>query len=80
VLDLEPHGSFDDTKVYEVPEGYVFAIGDNRDKSLDSRFDKIGFIPLGNLIGRAGIVFFSINDSANWLASIRFSRMLSRIV
>ena len=55
VLDLMAHGSLDNTSVYEVPAGHVFAMGDNRDNSLDSRVDNVGFIPIENLIGRAEI-------------------------
>ena len=64
VLDLMARGSLDNTDVYEVPQGHVFAMGDNRDNSLDSRVEGVGFIPIENLIGRAEIIFFSTNGSA----------------
>jgi signal peptidase I len=86
VLDSSTHGALDNTRVYEVPEGHVFAMGDNRDNSLDSRVDHVGFIPIENLIGRAEIIFFSTNGRArfwevwNWPATIRFSRLLHLIV
>ncbi len=85
VLDITTHGSLDNTRVYEVPAGHVFAMGDNRDNSLDSRVDNVGFIPIENLIGRAEIIFFSTNGSArlweiwDWPATIRFRRLFHLI-
>jgi signal peptidase I len=85
VLDIVAHGALDDTDVYEVPEGYVFAMGDNRDNSLDSRVPNVGYIPINNLIGRAEIIFFSTNGDARlwevwkWPTAIRFRRLFNLI-
>jgi signal peptidase I len=84
ILELTPTGPLDNTRVYEVPPGHVFAMGDNRDNSLDSRVDQVGFIPLENLIGRAEIIFFSIDDAGlfepwNWPFEIRYDRLLDLI-
>jgi signal peptidase I len=38
---------------YVVPEGHYFMMGDNRDDSEDGRYDAVGFVPEGNLVGRA---------------------------
>ncbi len=44
-----------------VPEGDLFVLGDNRDRSLDSRF--FGFVPQSNVIGRPWMVYWS---SGHW--------------
>jgi hypothetical protein len=46
-------------------------MGDNRDNSMDSRFPAIegggiGLVPQDNLVGRATIVMWSTDGSANW--------------
>ena len=75
------HGPSDNTKVYTVPEGHYFAMGDNRDNSLDSRF--IGFVPAENLVGRADFLFFSVDGAVwkfwKWARSVRFDRMFEGI-
>ena len=40
-----------------VPAGTVFAMGDNRDSSLDSRY--WGFVPRANIIGKPLIIYWS---------------------
>lgn len=62
----------DNTGVYIVPEGSFFAMGDNRDNSMDSRFPAIegggiGIVPQDNLVGRATVMMFSTDGSASWL-------------
>jgi signal peptidase I len=82
VLDLVEDGFGDNTEVYKVPEGHFFMMGDNRDNSTDSRFlSEVGFVPFENLVGKAQIIFFSINDESSfwqvwdWPESVRWSRI-----
>ncbi|HRI77645.1 MAG TPA: signal peptidase I [Alphaproteobacteria bacterium] len=60
IYEVSDTDQYDDTPVYTVPEGYYFAMGDNRDMSMDSRDQmQVGFVPEDNLVGRAGFLFFS---------------------
>ena len=64
---------------YEVERDYIFAMGDNRDDSLDSRF--WGFVPLEDVIGTPMIVYWSWNPNEpiyhlfKKLGSIDFGRI-----
>ena len=69
----------DNTRVITVPPGQYFMMGDNRDRSSDSRV--WGPIKAENLVGRAEVLFFSTNGSARmwefwrWPTSTRYSRL-----
>jgi len=62
-LNLTTGGPFDNFGPYTVPEGHLFFMGDNRDNSLDSRWDGMGVVPIENLIGRAEIVYVTGSDA-----------------
>src|SRR5271166_3148890 len=77
-------GAADNTEVFVVPPKHYFMMGDNRDDSADSRFavgNGVGYVPEVNLVGRARILFFSIDENASWFApwrwpiEIRWSRI-----
>ncbi|MDE3060754.1 MAG: signal peptidase I [Pseudomonadota bacterium] len=81
-------GDFDpnNTGIYTVPEGHYFMMGDNRDNSRDSRFlNDVGYVPEENLVGRAEMIFFSTNCTAQWInpvswfTAIRYNRLFKLI-
>ena len=86
ILEHTDQGQLDNTPAYAVPAGHYFAMGDNRDNSLDSRvLSGVGFVPVENLVGRAEILFFSIDGSASvwefwrWPNAIRFKRFFDAV-
>jgi signal peptidase I len=79
-------GAADNTAPVTVPEGHYFGMGDNRDRSLDSRSNLVKFIPHDQLVGRATRVAFSVDgDSARfwevwrWPMAIRYGRVGDKV-
>ena len=65
----------DNTAPVTVPAGHLFLMGDNRDRSADSRFPAvegqgIGLVPEENLVGHALVTMFSTDGSASWINPI----------
>jgi len=55
----DPRSAFNNTQEFTVPAQHVFVAGDNRANSTDSRVSTHGFVPMGNIIGRASEIFWS---------------------
>lgn len=72
ILDIYEDSEGDTTQAFVVPEGHMFLMGDNRDRSADSRFpaqegQAIGMVPEENLVGKALVSVFSTDGSAEWI-------------
>ena len=70
-LDIADGQQVDDIEPIVVPEGQLLMMGDNRDRSADSRQPDngvwIGLIPIENVVGRAQVMMFSTDGTARWL-------------
>ena len=89
IIEIEgDHGINDNTRLFVVPAGHYFMMGDNRDNSTDSRVppehEGVGFVPFENIEGRAEVVFFSVREGESVLAfwrwpwSVRWDRVFAR--
>lgn len=86
IQEISDNGPLDNTPVYVVPAGHYFMMGDNRDRSADSRvLSQVGYVPAINLIAKAEARFFSITDNIppwqiwQWPANVRWDRMFQPI-
>lgn len=86
INEISDNGPLDNTQEYVVPEGHYFMMGDNRDRSQDSRvLSAVGYVPADNLIGKSEWIFFSMTDNVppwqfwNWPEHLRFDRMFKSV-
>lgn len=64
IIEQTDRGLADDMAEITIPAGHLFMMGDNRDNSLDSRFARMGVVPLENLQGRAELIGWSLHRCA----------------
>lgn len=84
IIEVSDFENVDDMPEIEIPQNSYFVMGDNRDRSDDSRVN-VGFVPEENLIGKARFLFFSSNEEEAWYKpwvwpkKIRWSRIFNKI-
>lgn len=78
VLRLASSGqTFFESREWNVPEGKLLVLGDNRDGSNDGRY--WGFVDVDKVYGKALRVFYSIQPSDGFWPSFRSDRFFSKL-
>ena len=83
IYEVEDSTGLDNTEAVDVPEGYYFMMGDNRDNSQDSRV--FGLVHEDLLEGKARFIFYSTNGDGlffqfwRWPEFVRLDRLFTEI-
>ena len=64
-------------KTYTFKQNYYFMMGDNRHDSLDSRF--WGFVPEDHVVGKAVLIWLSMDPNGDFWHKIRWNRLFNII-
>ncbi|RFP64724.1 signal peptidase I [Hymenobacter lapidiphilus] len=62
---------------YTFKQDYYFMMGDNRHNSLDSRF--WGFVPEDHIVGKAVLIWMSVDPYGSFLSKIRWNRLFNLV-
>ncbi len=65
------------TDRYTFGMDYYWMMGDNRHNSADSRY--WGFVPEDHIVGRAAVIWLSLDPARKFPANIRWERMFTRV-
>lgn len=68
-----PDGPSQTTEAFKVPPGSLFVLGDNRENSLDSRFEQFGYVPAAGVIGHVDTIYWT----GDWMSEP--GRLLARV-
>jgi signal peptidase I len=78
-LDTVPYApDLQDWGPLVVPPDSLFALGDNRDASYDSRY--YGFIPMSHVLGKPRVIYLSLEeDTSGAVTGLRWARIGARV-
>ena len=65
------------TKTYQIEQDYYWMMGDNRQRSEDSRY--WGFVPEDHIVGKPVFIFMSLDKDKSGLDKIRWDRVFTTV-